>query len=117
MGDAEKAGRGPLVKSADRALDLLELISAFPEQLTFSQIAEAVAMPKSSLSQLLSNLASRGYIEINRKSGKVPARTQVSRAVRYGSSKLAFRAGVAKDDRKASGRNKRDRCLLRKAWR
>jgi IclR family transcriptional regulator, acetate operon repressor len=70
MGNAEKAGRGPLVKSADRALDLLELISAFPEQLTFSQIAEAVAMPKSSLSQLLSNLASRGYVEVDGNRGK-----------------------------------------------
>ena len=70
MADGRKPTRGPLVKSADRALDLLELISAFPEQLTFSQIAEAVAMPKSSLSQLLSNLANRGYVEIDGNRGK-----------------------------------------------
>lgn len=70
MANAGGSGRGPPVKSADRALDLLELISAFPQQLTFSQIAQSIEIPKSSLSQLLSNLANRGYVEIDGTRGK-----------------------------------------------
>jgi hypothetical protein len=52
------------VKSADRALDVIEHVAACPAPPTFKQIALSLGVPKSSLSQLLSNLVARGYLEI-----------------------------------------------------
>ncbi|MDB5965749.1 MAG: iclR [Polaromonas sp.] len=51
------------VKSADRVLDLLELLGARHHELSHTDISAALDIPKSSLSQLLRNLTSRGYIE------------------------------------------------------
>jgi len=50
------------VKSADRVLDLLELLSGKAKPLSHAEIAAALAIPKSSLTQLLRNLVGRGYL-------------------------------------------------------
>jgi DNA-binding IclR family transcriptional regulator len=51
------------VKSADRVLDLLELLAHAGREMSHSEIAEILQIPKSSLSQLLKNLIARGYVE------------------------------------------------------
>ena len=54
---------GPVaVKSADRVLDLLEQLAARPAGVSHSELATALAIPKSSLSQLLRTLVGRGYV-------------------------------------------------------
>ena len=50
------------VKSADRVLDLLELFGRKAMPLSHTEIALALAIPKSSLTQLLRNLLGRGYL-------------------------------------------------------
>ena len=50
------------VKSAARVLDVLELLAQQPQPLPHSEIAQALGMPKSSLSELLTVLEARGYI-------------------------------------------------------
>lgn len=52
---------GP-VKSADRVLDILELLAEKPAGVAYSDMAAALGIPKSSLFPLLRNLTSRGYI-------------------------------------------------------
>lgn len=52
----------PPVKSATRALDLLELLAARPQAPTHGDLARDLAMPKSSLSELLATLEARGYV-------------------------------------------------------
>jgi DNA-binding IclR family transcriptional regulator len=51
------------VKSADRVLDLLELLARAGRGMSHSDISEALEIPKSSLTQLLKNLLARGYVE------------------------------------------------------
>src|ERR1035437_5843880 len=51
------------VKSADRVLDLLELLSRRAKSMSHTEIALALGIPKSSLTQLLRNLAGRGYLK------------------------------------------------------
>src|SRR5258708_34942238 len=51
------------VKSADRVLDLLELLARAGRDMSHSDISETLAIPKSSLTQLLKNLQARGYVE------------------------------------------------------
>jgi DNA-binding IclR family transcriptional regulator len=50
------------VKSADRVLDLLELLNQSAFGLSHSDISDHLGIPKSSLSQLLKNLVTRGYV-------------------------------------------------------
>jgi DNA-binding IclR family transcriptional regulator len=50
------------VKSADRVLDLLELLCSTGHPMTHTEIASALSIPKSSMSQLLGNLERRGYL-------------------------------------------------------
>lgn len=50
------------VKSADRTLDLLELLARWGHEMSHAEIAEALEIPKSSLTKLLKNLSARGYI-------------------------------------------------------
>lgn len=50
------------VKSADRVLDLFELLDRSPYGLSHTEIADHLAIPKSSLSQLLRNLVNREYV-------------------------------------------------------
>jgi DNA-binding IclR family transcriptional regulator len=50
------------VKSATRVLDVLELLAQQPQPLPHGEIAQALGMPKSSLTELLTVLEARGYI-------------------------------------------------------
>lgn len=52
------------VKSADRVLDILELLASTGRAMTHAEIGRRTSIPKSSLTQLLRNLAGRGYVEI-----------------------------------------------------
>jgi len=52
------------VKSADRALDVLELLSSTDERLTLSDISRRLNAPKSSLHKLLGTMARRGWVEV-----------------------------------------------------
>jgi IclR family KDG regulon transcriptional repressor len=50
------------VRSADRTIDLLELLAERQAGLSFAQIGEQLGLPKSSLSGLLRTLMARGYL-------------------------------------------------------
>lgn len=56
----------PNVKSADRVLDILELLASTGRAMTHAEISRRTAVPKSSLTALLHNLVVRGYIEQSR---------------------------------------------------
>lgn len=58
-----------LVKSAARALDILELFAERREPLNATQIATALGYPKSSLSVLLKSLIIQGYLSSSRGDG------------------------------------------------
>ncbi|WP_345817430.1 IclR family transcriptional regulator (plasmid) [Paraburkholderia sp. PREW-6R] len=53
---------GSFVKSADRTLDLFELLARWGREMSHSEIAQALDIPKSSLTKLLQSLSARGYI-------------------------------------------------------
>ncbi len=50
------------VKSADRVLDLLELLARRGKAMSHTELSVALAIPKSSLTQLLRTLTERGYL-------------------------------------------------------
>ncbi len=52
------------VKSADRVIDLFEYLERGGREMSHTEIADALEIPKSSLTQLLKNLVSRGYVEV-----------------------------------------------------
>lgn len=58
---AAKAPRGT-VKSADRVLTLFEFLGRWDREISHAEIAEMLGIPKSSLTQLLKNLVSRGWL-------------------------------------------------------
>jgi DNA-binding IclR family transcriptional regulator len=58
------------VKSADRALDILEQVAAASEPLSFSQLLTGLGIPRSSLFHLLNNLLARGYLVQEGASGR-----------------------------------------------
>lgn len=53
------------VKSADRVLDLFELLADSGREMSHSEIADTLRIPRSSLTQLLKNLLARGYVSVN----------------------------------------------------
>lgn len=53
------------VKSAQRVLDLFELLAPWRRGMSHSQIADALHIPKSSLTQLLKSVTTRGYVTYN----------------------------------------------------
>ena len=55
------------VKSADRTIELLELLAGYSEPLTLSEIHRELAYPKSSLFVLLRTLVARGWVETDRR--------------------------------------------------
>jgi len=57
------------VKSAERALAILELLTQRERPLGFGQIASALGYPKSSLHQLLRTLIARGWVEVDQAAG------------------------------------------------
>ncbi len=79
--------RSPVVKSADRTLDVLELIFHRQRAMLHTEIAEALEIPKSSLSPLLGNLTARAYL----------VQDSQSKAYSLGPAILAF--GRAQPDR------------------
>lgn len=59
------SGQVERVKSADRALDLLELLAARNDGITFQEVAAELNLPKSSAHGLLQTLVARGYAELS----------------------------------------------------
>ncbi len=59
------AARPSHVKSASRALDIIEALAASPKGLGFTDLARLQAIPKSSLHALLAVLTDRGYVELD----------------------------------------------------
>ena len=55
----------PAVKSAERALDVLELLARRGSGLSHAGIAAALSIPKSSLTQLLRTLVARRYLALD----------------------------------------------------
>lgn len=53
------------VKSANRVLDVFEALGAWDNGMTHSKLAEALGIPKSSLSQLLQTLLRREYVRFS----------------------------------------------------
>jgi DNA-binding IclR family transcriptional regulator len=51
------------VKSADRVLDVLELLASTGRPMSHTELAQRTRIPKGSLTPLLRNLADRGYVE------------------------------------------------------
>lgn len=51
------------VKSADRVIDLFELLARWGDQMSHAELAATLDIPKSSLTQLLRNLVARSYVE------------------------------------------------------
>jgi DNA-binding IclR family transcriptional regulator len=51
-----------VVKSADRVLDLFELLARRSNGLSHAALADALEIPKSSLTQLLKTVSGRGYV-------------------------------------------------------
>jgi DNA-binding IclR family transcriptional regulator len=51
------------VKSAGRVLDILEAVAASAGHASFSSLMTGLAIPRSSLFQLLGNLTARGYLQ------------------------------------------------------
>lgn len=62
-GEGTPSARPAVVKSADRVLDLLELLAGTGRPMTHSELAHRTGIPKGSLTPLLRNLAERGYAE------------------------------------------------------
>jgi DNA-binding IclR family transcriptional regulator len=58
------------VKSANRALDILEYVADATEPPTFSRLLSDLGVPRSSLFHLLNNLLARGYLEQDGSGGR-----------------------------------------------
>lgn len=75
------------VKSADRAIDVLELLAAQAGSMTLSEVHRHLGAPKSSLHGLLQTLVARGWVETD------------ERGTSYGIGLRALQVGVAYVDR------------------
>ncbi len=62
-GDVGEDGGAAVVKSADRALQILELLSSERSGLTFAEICARMTLPKSSAHALLLTMTARGFLE------------------------------------------------------
>ncbi len=65
MDKSSRKNDSGLHHSTERVLDVLELISDIPGQLTLSDISKQLGIPKSTLSPIMFTLKSRGYINSN----------------------------------------------------
>ena len=61
--------RPAAVKSADRTVELLEVMSRSERQLTLTELHKELSYPKSSLYMLLQTLVSRGWVEVDPQRG------------------------------------------------
>ena len=59
----KRTGERTRAKSADRALQVLEFLATVPDGATFSDIARALSMPKSSTHELLAVMSERSFLE------------------------------------------------------
>lgn len=59
----EAADSRPSVKSADRVLDVFEMLARWGRPMSHTELAEQLGIPKSSLTSLLQTLAQRGYLD------------------------------------------------------
>jgi len=82
----ESDGSG--VKSAERALTILELFSRPGQALTFTQVAELLGYPRSSLHGLLRTLTDRGWLRLD------PATRRFSLGLRAWETGVAYRPAV-----------------------
>ena len=73
----------PPIKSADRTVELLELLAAIPDRRTLVELARDLSIPKSSLHGLLRTLVHRGWVETD------------TAGLRYGLGVRALRTGTA----------------------
>ncbi|MDG4766796.1 helix-turn-helix domain-containing protein [Solwaraspora sp. WMMD406] len=71
------------VKSADRTVELLELLAATPDRRTLVELARDLGIPKSSMHGLLRTLVQRGWVETD------------TAGSRYGLGVQALRTGAA----------------------
>ena len=55
----------PLVKSASRVLDLIEILALTPRALGVTELSQRLGIPKSSTSMLLATLEARGYVMVD----------------------------------------------------
>jgi DNA-binding IclR family transcriptional regulator len=72
------------VKSADRVLDILELLARQGSALTHHEIGTTLGIPKSSLTHLLRNLVGRGFLALDSTSGVYSLGPAVFRLVNAG---------------------------------
>lgn len=72
------------VKSADRVLDLFELLSRSTRGVSHSNIADRLGIPKSSLTPLLRNMVLRGYVVIGVDGRSYQLGPQLLKLVRVG---------------------------------
>jgi DNA-binding IclR family transcriptional regulator len=72
-----------MVKSADRTLEILEVLADSPHRWGLSELAQELGIPKSSLHAILRTMAARGWVETDRY------------GTRFGLGLRALRAGVA----------------------
>lgn len=72
------------VKSADRVLDLFELLSRSSRGVSHSNIADRLGIPKSSLTPLLRNMLLRGYVVIGENGRSYQLGPQLLKLVRIG---------------------------------
>jgi DNA-binding IclR family transcriptional regulator len=82
----ESDGSG--VKSAERALTILELFSRPGQALTFTQVAEVLGYPRSSLHGLLRTLTDRGWLRLD------PATRRFSLGLRAWQTGVAYHPAV-----------------------
>lgn len=75
------------VKSADRTVDVLELLAGYAHRLTLAELQRDLGVPKSSLHGLLRTLTARGWLETD------------ERGTSYGIGLRALRVGTAYLDR------------------
>ncbi|WP_307868636.1 IclR family transcriptional regulator [Umezawaea beigongshangensis] len=61
--------RPAAVKSADRTVELLEVLSSSDRRLTLTELHRELAYPKSSLYMLLQTLVGRGWVEVDPERG------------------------------------------------
>jgi len=78
------------VKSADRVLDILELLARQGTALTHNEIGTALGIPKSSLTHLLRNLLSRQFIAADGTGAAYTLGPAVFRLVRRGPDREAL---------------------------
>lgn len=72
------------VKSADRVLDLFELLSRSGRGISHSNIADRLGIPKSSLTPLLRNMLLRGYVAIGTDGRSYQTGPELLKLVRVG---------------------------------